>query len=206
MELLLIRHGEIQGNKEQRYIGCRTDQPLLPASLDALRKRYIAPVQALYTSPMIRCKQTAGALFPGMTPTILEDLRECDFGTFEGRTYEDLKDEPVYQAFLESGGRFAFPEGESTEAFQMRCLSALDQIMEEVAAKKILRAAIVTHGGTIMTLLAACGAPEKEFYDWMLPPGGAYLCRVHASVRPTLLKVIDDADVTDELTLRQFDR
>ena len=203
MELLLLRHGQTKGNKEQRYNGCRTDEPLLASSLDALRKRKIAPVERVFCSPMIRCKQTAGALFPEREMRIVEDLRECDFGRFEGRNYQELEGDPEYRAFIESQATLPFPGGESREMFQMRCLSALDQIIEEIDQEKIARAAVVAHGGTIMSILEACGRPEKSFYDWYVKNGEGYLCRVHPSIRPTLLKVIDDADVTDEFTVRQ---
>ena len=203
MELVLIRHGMTKGNREQRYVGGRTDEPLLPSALEELRKRRVAPVDVLYCSPMIRCKQTAGALFPGQPARILEDLRECDFGRFENRNYSEMADDEEYKAFVESNASLPFPGGESGEAFRMRCLSALDQILEELAEKKTVRAAVVAHGGTIMSMLEACGSPERSFYEWHLENGEAYVCRVHPSVRPPLLKVIDHADVTDELTIRK---
>lgn len=201
-ELLLIRHGMTKGNREQRYIGV-TDDPLLPESIETLKTRSIAPVQRLFCSPLTRCRQTASSLFPGMLQEILEDLRECDFGHFENRNYIEMAGDPEYQAFIDSNATLPFPGGESREDFQKRSLSALDQILLEMERDGIGRAACVTHGGTIMSILEACGRPQKKFYEWHPENGGGYLCLVDPSVRPALLHVVDDADVTNEFTLRK---
>ena len=74
LEVLLLRHGQTQGNLEKRYIG-KTDEPLLlddtesMRKISALQKRLeqegIAGSQKLFVSPMLRCRQTAELLFPG---------------------------------------------------------------------------------------------------------------------------------------------
>ena len=64
LKLILIRHGETQGNKLKRYIGKRTDEPLCPEAGNMLAQLAYPEVQAVYASPMIRCTQTAGIL-PG---------------------------------------------------------------------------------------------------------------------------------------------
>ena len=62
---MLIRHGETAGNQKQRYIGRRTDEPLLPQSQEVLKQLDYGEPQAVYASPMLRCTQTASILFPG---------------------------------------------------------------------------------------------------------------------------------------------
>jgi broad specificity phosphatase PhoE len=76
-----------------------------------------ASVDTVVSSPMKRCVQTAEIYFPGQEPVIQEKLRESDFGLFENKNYEELKDEPEYQKWLDSGGTIPFPGGESHEAF-----------------------------------------------------------------------------------------
>ena len=93
MTVYLIRHGQTQGNLERRYIGS-TDQPLCPQGREALEGREMPSVDGLYVSPLLRCRQTAAILFPNRGMEVVEDLRECDFGAFEGRTYEELKTTP----------------------------------------------------------------------------------------------------------------
>ena len=87
LKLILIRHGETQGNKLKRYIGKRTDEPLCPEAGNMLAQLAYPEVQAVYASPMIRCTQTAGILFPGKKLNIIDELAECDFGEFENKNY-----------------------------------------------------------------------------------------------------------------------
>ena len=61
---------------------------------------------------MRRCIQTAKILYPGRAQVKIEEFRECDFGSFEGKNYQDLSGDPVYQAWIDSGGTLGFPGGE----------------------------------------------------------------------------------------------
>ena len=117
MELLLIRHAPTPGNLEKRYIG-RTDEPImqpLPVPIPSYPQ-----VERVYISPMLRCRQTAQLLFGGCKPLILEDLRECDFGAFEGKKYAQLCGDSRYRAWI-AGELDAPPGGESAAAFRSRC-------------------------------------------------------------------------------------
>ena len=69
----------------------------------------------MIVSPMKRCIQTAELIYPKNQITQEVLLKECDFGIFEGKTYEELKDREEYQAWLDSGGTIAFPEWGGTE-------------------------------------------------------------------------------------------
>ncbi len=67
IRVYLIRHGKTAGNLKQAYIGS-TDQPLCPqgrAELEALAGRLPIPDE-LWRSPLCRCGQTAGILYPGV--------------------------------------------------------------------------------------------------------------------------------------------
>ena len=101
LKLALIRHGKTFGNTQGRYIGT-TDEPLCQEGIDALREKaaeYPA-AELVFASPMKRCIQTAEVLYPGMEPYRLPDFRECDFGEFENKNYQELSG---------SGGRWLFP-------------------------------------------------------------------------------------------------
>ena len=200
MELYLIRHGQTPANKKRRYIGI-TDEPLLASSVELLEQERAPEVDCLYVSPLLRCRQTAGILYPGKEQKIIDDLSECDFGHFENRSAEEMKDDPEYQAYVDSGATLAFPGGESPDQFRARFLSALEQILADMEANKKDRAAVVCHGGTIMTLLYERGCPKKDFYDWWTENGQIRHCRVDLSVRPALLNVVDDTDVPEEFPL-----
>ena len=87
-KLHLIRHGLTAGNLEGRYIGSGTDLPLCDqgrAELRQLKQQFEYPaVSLVFTSPLQRAVQTADILFPGVRQIALQDLREMDFGVFEG--------------------------------------------------------------------------------------------------------------------------
>jgi len=117
-----IRHGKTEGNLEMRYVG-RTDEPLSFSGIAELMKTDYPPCGVLITSPMKRCIQTAELIYPGKAPIICEELRECDFGAFEGRNYIELSTDSRYQKWIDSGGVSAFPEGGGPCGFQgaLRC-------------------------------------------------------------------------------------
>ena len=104
MELLLLRHSITPGNLKKQYVGI-TDQPLAPEgeALAREKQKDMPPVEALWISPMLRCRQTARILFPELEPVEIPDLRECNFGDFEGRTWAEIKDHPAYQAWIRHG-------------------------------------------------------------------------------------------------------
>ena len=108
--VLLIRHGATAGNLKKRYIG-RTDQPLCAAGEAQLRRLAddLPPCDHLFCSPLLRCRQTAQLLWPGVEQTVVDELRETDFGPFEGKNHEELKDDPLYQAWIGAPVSFSTP-------------------------------------------------------------------------------------------------
>ena len=173
MTIYLIRHGQTRGNLERRYTGV-TDQPLCPQGRAALADWRGPEAEAVYVSPLLRCRETAAILYPGAAQTAVPGLRETDFGAFEGHTYEELKDSPAYQAWLDSAGQAAPPGGESREQVRRRVLAAFHTVTAGHAPGE--RLALVVHGGTIMTLLEAL-EPGGQFYRWQAPNGGGFRCR-----------------------------
>ena len=176
MTVFLLRHGQTRGNLERRYVGS-TDEPLCPQGREALA--LVRPPEAdfIYVSPMVRCRETAALLYPGREQEVVPDFRETAFGTFEGHTYEELKDDPAYQAWLDSAGAVPPPGGEGGAAVRRRVAEAFLALAARHGPED--RAALVVHGGTIMTLLEAFEAGHR-FYDWQVPNGGGWQCRWRA--------------------------
>ena len=110
MELLMIRHSSTRGNLLRQYVAPQ-DHPLAPegVALAERRRGEMPPIDGLWVSPMLRCRQTAEILFPGVEQRLVDALKECDFGTFEGKTWAELKDNPIYQAWLAGDPHIAFP-------------------------------------------------------------------------------------------------
>ena len=174
LKLLLIRHGETAGNKLKRYIGKRTDESLCREGMDELEKLVYPSVQAVYTSPMLRCTQTAGILFPGKKLNIIDELAECDFGEFENKNYMELSGNELYQAWVDSGGLLPFPGGESREEFKHRNVIGFQRAVNGCIRDGLSMAALVVHGGTIMNVMEEYADEERSFYDWHVKNGKGY--------------------------------
>lgn len=176
MKIYLIRHGKTQGNLERRYIGA-TDEPLCKEGLSLLKKNKYPNADIVFSSPMQRCLMTAAAIYPTHTPVICGGLREMNFGDFEGKCYDELKDNAEYVKWLESGGYSPFPNGEGREEFAARCQSAfetcLSQIKDFSASQHISspKAAFIIHGGAIMSIMQKYGTPKGEYYKWQIENG-----------------------------------
>lgn len=110
LELVLVRHGYTQWNKEHRYLGS-TDLPLVPGEAKRLEKLGAQPplggeFSHVYCSDLRRCRETLAALVPRPMPQAVYDsrLKEMDFGAWEGYTYDQLKDNPLYQSWIDNPG------------------------------------------------------------------------------------------------------
>lgn len=185
LELYLIRHWKTKGNLEKRYIGT-TDEPILYGSeRDLWEKRLhriLPDVSCVAVSPMKRCRESAELLFPGKKQEVCDAFRECDFGQFENRNYEELKNRPEYQRWIDSGGMEAFPGGESRERFAGRCVEGFVQKVTELQERKIERAAFVVHGGTIMAILEWLDHKQRPFYHWQAENGAAFYVRTEREI------------------------
>mgnify|MGYP004500129859 FL=1 len=134
VDLTLIRHGQVQANIEKRYIGS-TDMSLTVNGMKSLEKLNKAQIYKtpdyLFCSPMSRCKMTCDILFPDKIYTVIDEFHEMDFGSFEMKNYQELKDNAYYQRWIDSNGTIAFPEGESRQDFVLRCMSGFDKMLSK---------------------------------------------------------------------------
>lgn len=165
MRVDLIRHGQTAGNREKRYVGS-TDEPLTEQARQEAADLHLVRPDLLVVSPMRRCRETAGILYPGMTQIVIDDLRECSFGRFEYKNWQELTDDPDYQAWIDSGGTIGFPGGESRDVFTRRSLRGFRAAVSRAERSGAQRLAVVAHGGTIMAVLSALGRPERDYFDW----------------------------------------
>ena len=173
VNILLIRHGMTAGNLEKRYIGT-TDEPLCEFGIKQLSSCRYPQCEILVSSPMRRCLETASLLFPNQKLHVYDDFRECNFGDFEGGCYQELNGNPSYQAWIDSGGTIAFPNGEHPQNFRERCCNAfLNSVQDYADAQSI---AFIVHGGTIMSILDKFAVPHHDYYDWMTENGHGWRC------------------------------
>lgn len=169
---ILLRHGVTEANRLHRYCGS-TDLPLDEEALAAFRERRLHyPDPAGYrvlTSGMLRTEQTLRELYGDLPHEIAPAFREIDFGAFENKSYDDLKDDPAYQAWLAGDNeQNPCPGGESGARMARRVLAAWDALTEDTL--------LVTHGGVIACIMAHLFPGEgKSRYQWQPAPFEGYL-------------------------------
>ncbi len=174
MEILILRHGKTALNLHGRYQG-RTDAPLCPEGEAELLAMGVCPeAETVFVSPMRRAVRTAELCFPRARQIPVPDFREMDFGSFEGKNYEEMADDPDYRAWVDGMCRGKCPGGESMAEFVDRVCAAFDGAAAAALQNGEQRLLIAAHGGTIMALLSRYGRPEKDYYDWYAPNGGGY--------------------------------
>lgn len=172
MKIIFIRHGKTSGNLEKRYIG-RTDESLCKEGKNEIVSMSYPDVEIVICSPMKRCLETAKLIYPDKEIKIYNDLRECDFGRFEGKNYIELADDIDYQHWIDSSGKLPFPNGESHENFVTRCNHAFEKAVLDFQNNNDI--AFVVHGGTIMAILEKYVFPKKSFYDYQVKNGRGYI-------------------------------
>ena len=140
--LLLVRHGETDWNAERRWQG-HADVPLNErgrAQAQALAEQVAGDerVDVVYASDLARARETAeiAADRLGVALVLDPDLREIDVGSREGRTWDEIDDEPEW-------------DGEPHAAHAERILRAVRRIARDHPGRRVL---VVTHGGSMRRL------------------------------------------------------
>ncbi len=175
--IYLIRHGITEGNLEGRYIG-QTDLSLCPEGAKVI-EQYAADdmypdVDKVYSSPLARCLETAEIIYPEHKLMIVDELCEMNFGDFENKTQEQLKDLKEYADWIRGGADACPPNGEKFGDFTLRCIDGLDTVFSDMMRREIQSAAVITHAGVITNLLAGFGLPKGRPADFLCEPGKGF--------------------------------
>lgn len=141
----LIRHEQTKGNIERRYIGW-TDQ-----SIVIEKAHCVVPIHAtdVFGSDLKRCRETAKLYFPNAQYHPFSGLREMNFGDFEMKTYNDLKEKEIYWRWINSPEQATPPNGESFADFKNRVLDCFKKIIHESGEY-----VFIVHGGVIRLILS----------------------------------------------------
>lgn len=183
--IYLIRHGRTEANDKGIYIG-KTDYSLSESGkkelIEKLDKFEYPGVERVYSSPAKRCLETADILFEGRETIAVHDLRELDFGEFEGMSVEDLINREDYKEWLKGGFEKSAPGGESIADMVARVYSALDKIVLNMMSEDFESAAIVTHSGIISNMLSCFGLPKYKPTEITCNPGEGFEIMVTAQL------------------------
>ena len=161
LRLYLVRHGQVEANREFRYVG-RRDEALTELGRQQAAQLSEAlgnlPLDLLLSSPLSRTAETARPIArrSGLEVSIDERLAEQSFGLWEGLSRDEIKalgsEHAERLRDFDRDPRTAPPEGESQSSVQERVV----ELVEELAARATARhVALVSHVGPIKALLGA---------------------------------------------------
>ena len=177
-ELIFIRHGETDWNRQQRFQG-QIDVALNAtgrAQAQRLAARLAAePADVLISSDLGRALQTAAPLGQawGMVAATVPGLREQSFGVLEGLDVPTIKAQhaALWRDWLAHRADFALPGGgESLVQFHARVLAAVREIACAHAGRRV---AVVTHGGVLdMLWRSAQNLPLHGLRECAIPNAG----------------------------------
>jgi probable phosphoglycerate mutase len=126
---------------------------------DALAARLApVPLDAIITSPLERCRQTAEAIAAvgEGRPAVQEDARvgECHYGDWTGQPLKRLAREPLWRVVQAHPGAARFPgeDGESIMDMQHRAVTAIMDWNERLGAEAVYM--ICSHGDVIKSVIA----------------------------------------------------
>ncbi|MFI6132028.1 bifunctional RNase H/acid phosphatase [Micromonospora sp. NPDC051141] len=202
--LILVRHGETDRTVQKQYSG-RGDVPLTArgraqARATAARVAALAPsVAAVVSSPLSRCTATARAVaaLVGNPPVRTDDdLVECDFGVWEGRTFAEVRDgwAGELDAWLAST-RVAPPEGESFAEVAERTGRAVDRLRSAYPGETVV---VVSHVSPIKLVLRdALAAGDAFLHRLYLDTAGVSVLDLYPDGGVAVRSVNDTAHLGD---------
>ena len=204
-QLIFVRHGQTSSNVERRWQGW-TDTPLnelgeKQAQLVAKRlSESHGKIQALYSSPLSRAYQTAKAIAEGLDLPVrlVEGLKEFHFGEIEGMTTEEVQ--ATYPELLKRWEdrhdmTFAYPNGESREAFTQRIANTLGLIALRHPDDTVV---VVSHGGALRAALSHY-FPEDGDHWAAFVAGNCSLTVIQLNGHAPRLISVDDQEHLHEL-------
>ncbi|MEW2397076.1 bifunctional RNase H/acid phosphatase [Streptomyces sp. NPDC046862] len=192
---VLLRHGETPLTPEKRFSGSGGSDPALSDVGRHQAERVAAAlaargtIQAIVSSPLARCRETAGIVAArlGLQVAVEEGLRETDFGAWEGLTFGEVRERHPedLNAWLGSPGARPTGGGESFEAVAQRVAATRDELVTAYAGRTVL---LVSHVTPIKTLVRlALGAPSESLFRMELSAASlsavAYYADGNASLR-----------------------
>jgi probable phosphoglycerate mutase len=198
-ELILIRHGETDANRELRFQG-HIDVPLNDIGHEQARRLALRlereSVQRLVSSDLTRARQTAApaALQLGMEIVPSATLREQHFGVVEGMRADEIRSQHprAWEDWLQFREDHAMPEGESPRQFHARIMDALASIAVAHAGQRVL---IVTHGGVLdMVWRTARGLGLNGPRQSQIPNAGFNRVRIADPRAPQDVEIVEWAD------------
>ncbi|PRX55963.1 putative phosphoglycerate mutase [Nonomuraea fuscirosea] len=152
-------------------------------------------LDAIVSSPLERCRETAQAVAEGRETDVSTDERfiECGYGTWTGRPLKELAEEPLWQVVQAHPSAATFPEGEPLAVMQHRAVAAVREWNQRLGSKGVYL--VCSHGDVIKAIVAdALGLHLDQFQRITADPAALTVIR-YAPLRPFLLRLNDMGDL-----------
>ncbi|HSL73625.1 MAG TPA: MSMEG_4193 family putative phosphomutase [Ilumatobacteraceae bacterium] len=196
--ILLVRHGQtpttgkvLPGRAKGLHLA---DEGRRQAEIAAERIAALKQVDAVYSSPLERAKETAAPISAarGLRTRIDRGLFECDFGDWTGAELKKLMKLPEWQTVQRAPSTFRFPNGESFVEMQTRMVSTLDRLRHAHPGGTIV---CVSHADTIKAAVAHALGTHIDLFQRIVispasvtaitwGPGGPTVLAVNSTGRP----------------------
>lgn len=170
MILLLVRHGltSVTGEKlTGRLPGFGLSEEGRSQAQASAGRLSSVPLQAIYSSPMERCVETAEfiATAHGKDVEAVEALSEIDYGEWQGKSFKALYKNPGWKKLKARPADFRFPGGETIRQAQTRGVQAVEDLRVRHPEEDAGAVVACSHSDMIRLLVAACLGLGIDLYD-----------------------------------------
>lgn len=196
--VVLLRHGRTQANATGtlagRTAGVSLDDVGRQQAAAAAERLAGAPISAVISSPLQRCRQTAAVVaerHPDLTPVTHPGLVECGYGEWSGRPLKELAKDPLWRVVQEQPSAVRFPGGESMIEMAARGQQAIRDVDAQIGTDHGPDAVwvAVSHGDVIKAILAeALGMHLDSFQRILVDPASISIVR-YTDSRPYVVGV-----------------
>jgi probable phosphoglycerate mutase len=194
--IILVRHGENDWVKKQRLAGWIPNVHLnengRQQAEQAARRLVDLPIKAVYSSPVVRCMETAEYIAGAHQLEIveLEDVGEVRYGDWEGKKIKKLAKKKLWHIVQHFPSRIRFPNGEALREVQFRAIQALEKLSLRHADELI---AVVSHADLIKLVLAHyLGVHIDLFQRIDIWPASVSVLALPANGAVRVLRINDD--------------
>lgn len=204
MNLYMVRHGQTADSRENRFSGS-SDPPLTTvgeAMAQAFAQAYASVTwEAIYTSPMLRTRQTADALckLTGVHANLEDGLKEIDYGEWEGLRQADVKQRwpEAFEYWADDVASRGTPGGETAFQVAARAMRVVEAIRTRHQTGNVL---IVSHKATLRVITCALlGLDVRLFRERIAQPVSAVTMFVLTGTTALLTLLGDRTHLPEEL-------
>ena len=192
----IVRHGENDWVKKNRLAGwlpgVHLNENGVQQAHDAGARLAPQPIQAIYSSPVTRCVETAEIIAPYFQLPVLlnEAFGETRYGDWEGKKVKKLAKKPEWQIVQFFPSRNRFPSGEALREVQFRAVQAMEKLSGQHKSESVV---VVSHADIIKLVLAHyLGVHIDLFQRITVSPASVSVLHLSEKGYVRVLRVNDD--------------